>query len=551
MFFGGIIYPKLPDSFPLSSWFNKFSPKLGLDLQGGAHLVYQADVSQIPPAERQDAVEGVRDVIERRINALGVSEPLVQTNRNGDSYRIIIELPGVFDIKEAIKQIGETPLLEFKEQNPNASQTQVLTEEQKKQIEESEKEALKKAEDIIKRLKNGEDFAKIAKEESDDPGSKDKGGDLGFVQRGVFVPEFDKVLFDELKDGEITPKPIKTQFGYHIIQRLESREVIDENGQKVEEVHARHILIKTLNKADLINNNNVWLNTKLSGRYLKRAQVTFDRNTGSPQVAITFNEEGKKLFAEITKRNLKKPVAIFLDGELISAPVVQQVITSGDAVISGNFTIAEAKLLAQRLNAGALPVPIKLISQLKIGPSLGSVSIKKSISAGFWGLIAVMLFMLLVYRLPGLLADIALVLYATIVFGIFELIPVTLTLAGITGFILSVGMAVDANILIFERMKEELKLGKPLLAAIEEGFKRAWTSIRDSNVSSLITAAILIWFGTSIIKGFALTLGIGILVSMFSAITITRTLLRLVGGGKFGKYTFLFGVSKRSLNDTD
>ena len=550
MFFGGILYPKLPGGVPLSAWFNKFSPKLGLDLQGGAHLVYQADVSEIPFEERAGAVEGVRDVIERRVNALGVSEPLVQTNHDGDNYRIIVELAGVFDVNEAIKQIGETPLLEFKESNPNASQVQVLTDEQQKQIEESEKNALSKAKNIIERLNKGEDFAEIAKSESEDPGSKENGGDLGFAPRGMFVPEFEQALFDELKDGEITKEPIKTQFGYHVIQRIESR-TVDRDGVQTEEVRGRHILIMTLSENDFLNEDDIWLNTELSGRHLKRAQVTFDQNTGSPQVAIAFNDEGKDLFAEITERNLQKPVAIFLDGELISAPVVQQVISAGEAVISGNFSITEAKLLAQRLNAGALPVPITLISQLKIGPSLGSVSIEKSISAGLWGLIAVMIFMLIVYRLPGLLADIALVIYAVMVFGLFELIPVTLTLAGITGFILSVGMAVDANILIFERMKEELSLGKPILAAIEEGFRRAWTSIRDSNVSSLITAAILIWFGTSIIKGFALTLSIGILVSMFSAITVTRTLLRLVAGSKLGEYTALFGVSKKSFKSKD
>lgn len=552
LFFGAVVYPKLPGSVPLSGWFNKFYPKLGLDLQGGAHLVYQADVSEVSAADQAAAVEGVRDVIERRVNALGVSEPLVQTNHDGDNYRIIVELAGVFDINEAITQIGETPLLEFKESNPNSAVTADLTEDEKNQIKQSEEEALEKAKGIIAQLNGGADFAQLASQESEDPGSKQTDGDLGFARRGTFVTEFEAALFDDLTDGQYTKEPVKTYYGYHIIKREESRLAEDESGQSVEEVRASHILISALNQDSFTTDEDIWLNTELSGKHLEKAQVTFEQNVGAPQVAITFNSQGKDLFAEITERNLQKPVAIFLDGELISSPVVQQVITSGDAVISGNFSINEAKLLAQRLNAGALPVPINLISQLQVGPSLGSQSVEKSVSAGFWGLIAVMIFMLLVYRLPGLLADIALIFYAVILFGLFELIPVTLTLAGIAGFILSVGMAVDANILIFERMKEELRLGKSMSVSIEEGFKRAWSSIRDSNISSLITAVILIWFGTSIIKGFALTLGIGILVSMFSAITITRTLLRLLSSGKISELTFLFGVNRnKALEQKD
>lgn len=546
MFFGGIVYPELPASVPLSKWLNKYHPKLGLDLQGGAHLVYQADVSQIPEADRADAVAGVRDVIERRVNALGVSEPLVQTNMIGDDYRVIIELAGVFDVNEAITQIGETPLLEFKEVNPAADLQVDLTAEQEQAITESESQGLIKAQEVIQRLEAGEDFAELARTLSDDPGSADTGGDLGFAGRGMYVPEFEQALFDLLSDDETTKEPVKTFFGYHIIQRLESKIVEGEDG-KEQQVRGRHILIKTINQNDFSAGQDPWLNTELSGKHLSGAQVSFDPNIGTPQVALKFNDEGKILFAQITEKNLQKPVAIFLDGEIISAPVVQQVISAGEAVISGNFSIPEAKLLAQRLNAGALPVPVTLVSQLQVGPSLGSQSVERSLSAGIWGLIAVMIFMLIVYRLPGLLANLALILYSIIVFGLFELIPVTLTLAGITGFVLSVGMAVDANILIFERFKEELRLGKPILAALEEGFIRAWSSIRDSNISSLITAVILIWFGTSVIQGFALTLGIGILVSMFSAITVTRTFLRLFAGSRLGRHQWLFGVKETSL----
>jgi preprotein translocase subunit SecD len=266
-------------------------------------------------------------------------------------------------------------------------------------------------------------------------------------------------------------------------------------------------------------------------------------------VGLEFNDEGKKLFAEITERNVGKLVAIYLDHLPISVPVVNEVIRDGRAVISGGSFegaegLKEAKLLAQRLNAGALPVPIKLISQQSVGASLGKASLDKSFFAAIVGLIVLSLFMILYYRLPGLLAVFSLGIYIMIVISLFELIPITLTLAGIAGFILSIGMAVDANVLIFERMKEELRAGKPLSLAIEEGFVRAWTSIRDSNISSLIICLILFYFGTSIIEGFALTLGIGILISMFSAIIITRTFLRIIGGTRIGKYGILFGVKK-------
>ncbi len=565
LFFGGIIYPKLPAQIPFSNWFNKFEVKLGLDLQGGAHLVYEADVSQIPLSDRNDAVEGVRDVIERRVNALGVSEPLVQTNKIGDTYRVIVELAGVTDINEAINQIGETPLLEFKEENPNISTTDVeLTEEEQKQLDEYNTDAKKRAEDVLARLKAGEDFEALAREVSEDPGTKDNGGDLGFASKGSFVPEFEAELFDNLQDGQISDELVKTQFGYHIIQRVESRdktaafEATTTDGEKInlegtadKEVHGRHILIRTKTASDIRPPVDPWLSTGLSGKNLENARVVFDQNLGAPQISLKFNEEGKQLFADLTEKNIGKPIAIFLDNEPISIPVVQSVISNGEAVITGNFSIQEAKLLAQRLNAGALPVPIELVSQLQVGPSLGHESVAKSITAGMWGLIFVMIFMILVYRLPGLLADIALILYAIVLFGLFELIPVTLTLAGIAGFILSVGMAVDANVLIFERMKEELNLGKSLKQAIEVGFTRAWSSIRDSNISSLITAAILIWFGSAIIKGFALTLSIGILVSMFSAITVTRTFLRLLATPRFEKMLWLFGVKKSSINNQD
>ena len=244
-----------------------------------------------------------------------------------------------------------------------------------------------------------------------------------------------------------------------------------------------------------------------------------------------------KVLPIFDSKDFNKPVAIFLDGIPISVPTVNDAITQGEAIISGSFDLAEAKLLAQRLNAGALPISISLISQQTVGPTLGKISLAKSFQAGVIGLILVALFMLIFYRLPGLLSVISLAIYTAIVLTIFFLWPVTLTLAGIAGFVLSIGMAVDANVLIFERTREELRNNKPMSSSIEDGFTRAWTSIKDSNISSLITCFILILFGTGIIKGFALTLGIGITVSMFSAIIITRTLMRLLSKG----------LSKRSL----
>ncbi|MEK9174405.1 MAG: protein translocase subunit SecD, partial [Patescibacteria group bacterium] len=278
----------------------------------------------------------------------------------------------------------------------------------------------------------------------------------------------------------------------------------------------------------------------LNGRYIKKANLSFDSQTGRPEVLLEFDDTGKQLFAEITKKNVGKLLAIYLDGEPISAPVVQQEIVDGSAQITGSFSVKEARELVERLNSGALPVPVNLISQQSVGATLGHDSLTKSLAAGLVGFILVVLFMIIWYRLSGFMAVVALIIYTLISLAIFKLIPVTLTLAGIAGFILSIGMAVDANVLIFERMKEELRSGKPFGLALSEGFERAWTSIRDSNISSLITAFILYMFGASLVRGFALTLIIGILISMFSAITLTRTFLRAFAGTRLERVRFLW-----------
>lgn len=288
----------------------------------------------------------------------------------------------------------------------------------------------------------------------------------------------------------------------------------------------------------------------ITGKHLASAQLQFNQGQGAlanePVVALTFNDEGAKIFAKLTAENVNRQFGIFLDGSAISVPVIREAIPSGTAIISGNFTPATAKELARNLNYGALPVPIELLSTQSVSGTLGGEAVNRGIMAGLWGVGLVVLFMLVFYRLPGLVASIALVLYVLGVLALFQLIPVTLSAAGIAAFILSIGMAVDANILIFERTKEELALGKHVQEAVHEGFARAWNSIRDSNISSMITAVILFWFGTSLVKGFALVFGLGVLVSMLTAISVSRTLLYAIGiekSGRFGR--FLFGGSFR------
>ncbi|RJQ27788.1 protein translocase subunit SecD [Candidatus Parcubacteria bacterium] len=297
-------------------------------------------------------------------------------------------------------------------------------------------------------------------------------------------------------------------------------------GSKSAQLSSGSASLFPLGVTEVLGNNPV--KTKLTGKDLKSAKVVFDQNTGQPQVQLNFSPEGGKLFADITKRNVGKPLVIVLDNQLIEAPNVIEPILNGDAVINGSFTTQTAKNLAIQLNAGALPAPLEVIAQNTVGPSLGIESLKKSLFAGFLGLLSIIIFMVYLYRKEGIIASLALFVYTIIVLFIFKFIPITLTLAGIAGFILSIGMAVDANVLIFERMKEEFRAGKPKDIALRIGFLRAWTSIRDSNVSSLITCFILFYFGTGIVRGFALTLAIGILVSMFSAIIVTRNLLSVL-----------------------
>lgn len=428
----------------------RFPFRLGLDLSGGTHLVYRADISELGSADVADSMDALRDVIERRVNLFGVSEPLVQLEETSalisgqKDHRLVVELPGVTDVDAAIAMIGQTPLLEFKLERPQE---------------------------------------------------------------------------------EVQP----------IIDAYKEAQAALEEGREV----AQNPLLQ----------EDIYTDTGLTGRFLDRAQLEFDSNTGEPLVSLVFNSEGADLFAKITRENVGKTLAIYLDGSPISTPVIREEITGGRAQISGSMTPVEAKTLVGRLNSGALPVPIELLTTQTIGPSLGHEAFVASINAGIWGIAVVALFLILWYRLPGVLAVVALGCYVVIMLALFKVIPVTLTAAGIAGFILSIGMAVDANILIFERMKEEMRRGKKIPEAMKEGFTRAWLSIRDSNISSIISAIILFWFGTSLVKGFALTLLIGVLVSMISAISITRTLLFAIETKKVGEEgamkRFLFGSGIR------
>lgn len=687
------------------------SINLGLDLQGGSQLDYKMDLRKVPEADQAMVVDGILNVINRRVNSLGVAEPNIYTSDVGNEKHIIVELAGIEDLEEAKNIVGKTIQLEFKEQaeeeqadaeleaeveanaqslldrvlaggdfrvlgqeeqqaNPGRvfffeesefkyrdeitdgnfaprlfelepgqtldrlidssgamtidesgefvsgpkgyyvvqtteKRDQERTNEYPRSVkvrhilvsykdaqqstsDRSEEEAKARAEEVIQKLNDGADFAELATEYSDDETNANTGGVLDapvVKDEGTYVKEFEDAAIAFQKTGDMTTTPIKSPFGYHIIK---ADEITEARTETVTEPQVKYMIVYYSAAPD------PWQETGLDGSHFVRADVEFTQNTLQPVVSIIFDDEGAKMFEELTRKNLGKPFAIFVGGQLISAPNVNEVISGGRAQISGQFTVDQANELARDLNTGAIPAPITLAGQYNIGATLGHDALDSSLSAAWIGLLILALFMILMYRLPGVLATVALGLYTSLlvflikvsmditwalilavvlfVYLVMQILksresgaekaiaailacfilffaafilstPVVLTLAGIAGIILSIGMAVDANILIFERIKEELREGRPLTASIEVGFDRAWSSIRDSNFSSLITCGILFYFGTSIIQGFAFNLAAGILVSMFTAITITKTFLEATAKTKLGESLWLYGVS--------
>ncbi len=506
-------YPKGPNITWQGNLVRELKVQLGLDLQGGTSLTYQADVSQIPSDQVRDAMDSVRNVLENRINAFGVAEPVIQTNQANGNWRVLVELPGISDVNAAIQQIGETPLLEFKMEG----ESQPLSDDQLSMIRQLNEQNRTKAQETLDKIIGGADFTTTAQTDSQDSATASIGGDLGYLTKDNINAVYAEDVFASEPDRLLT-KLYDTTSGYEIVKVLDKKD---------DTAHIAHIVLNKIPETPDIFGP-TYVNTELTGKQLKHAAVQFDSTTNEPIVALTFNEEGSKLFEQLTKDNLNKTIAIYLDGQPISTPVVNDVITGGQAIISGTFALDEAKKLSQRLNAGALPVKINLINQRNVGPTLGIEALQRSVLAGVIAMMVLAIFMIIYYRWPGFIAMVALSIYGILLLAVFKLWPITLSLSGIAGFILSLGMAVDANVLIFERVKEELRNGKTLQSAIDDGFKRAWLSIRDSNVSSLITCFILSWFGTAMIKGFAVTLALGIGLSLFSAITITRTLLKIL-----------------------
>jgi protein-export membrane protein SecD len=411
----------------------------GLDLQGGMQVLLEADMPEGQEIET-GAMEAAKVIVGNRVDALGVTEPLVQSQ---GERRIIVELPGVEDPERAIATIRETGLLEFV--------------------------------------------------------------DAGYT----FLPP--DVVVETTFGGMTAPT-----------EEMTATEGITDTSQVY--------------------------STVMTGKELDTVNVALDQY-GKPEIQFSLKSAGASTFSTFTSQNVGKYLCIVLDKRVISCPRIQTAITEGSARITGDFTLEEARSLAIQLRYGALPVPLRIETTRSVGPTLGQDSVQKSVRAGAIGLGAVLLFMVIYYRLPGSLAALALIIYALLNFALFKLIPVTLTLPGITGFLLSTGMAVDANILIFERMKEELRWGRSLAAAISAGFDRAWTSIRDSNLSTIITCAILYWFGSnfgaSVVKGFAITLFIGVVISMFTAVTVTRTFIRFVFevfGDRLRERKWLLGI---------
>jgi len=470
--------------------FGRQEMRLGLDLVGGSHLLYQARFPEGATAEEKTrSMDRALETIRTRIDKYGVTEPIIQKL---EGERILVQLPGFTDIDEAKKLVEQTGFLEFREVEVNRDGQPVY---------------------LVDYLEASDFF-------SDEKGTRlfvDEGGNpVAFLMKN--------------EEGVLT--------------------YVNKDGNPIDVEELREGL------ADLP----AWIpargddGTVLTGSFLASATPNIISRPGGAEanVGIEWNEEGSVIFDQIAKRLYSRPygsveraLGIFLDNVLISAPQIREPKYEGTGVITGGFSIDEVRRLANLLESGALPMPLEKPPLYEEKATLGAGFIDRSITAGVIGIILVMLFMIIYYRLPGVLASLALIFYGALVLALFKLIPVTLTLAGIGGFVLSIGMAVDANVLIFERMKEELRMGRTPGAAIEAGFDRAWTAIRDSNITTFIVCIILYWLGSSIVAsapvmGFALTLFIGVAVSMFTAIVVTRTLLRLFAGTRLVQKTSLF-----------
>lgn len=443
------------------------------------------------------------------------------------------------------------------------------------EVTRTKEEALARAQQLRQQLTDGGNFDTIARTQSDGP-SKQNAGKLGAITRGQLVPSFESIAFTQ--QVGVFSEPVETPFGYHIIRvdkaayttadkaNYDVLTVTGENAEnrandmlaqlqngevrKTEEGLSMRTLFFSLKPTG-------WKDTPLDGKHFRSASAVLDPTTNIPVVQIIFDEEGGKIFQELTKRNIGKRIAIFVGGELVSAPTVQNEISGGTAVITGSTNVQAAQLLAQDLNTGAIPAPIYLSGQRTVEATLGAKALETSVTAGVVGIIIVMLYMLVIYRFLGLLASLALFIYAAIFIALMKL-PlflvtdqyVVLTLAGAAGLILSIGMAVDTNVLVFERVKEELRKGKSLKTAVDIGFDKAWPSIRDSNISTIITCVLLFIIGTSIVRGFAVTLGLGVIISMFTGMVITKWIAEKISTWKLATNAALFPGMKPSVEVT-
>ena len=555
---------------------------LGLDLQGGSHLIYQAlnPETNLPEEITSDQMEALSKTIERRINSSGLGEPIIQII--GED-RLLVQLPGIKDPGRAKSLIGETARLEFKHRTtdvPPKPLTNIV------------------AEDLISITADAISTDKTLKSD-DNPDSENtteyaegvvfEFSEMGAIKFNEIVADLQLSMVNAINSAELGQNPpAPARLGVNIegaeplrfetnglqIVRLEQK---DGEGNKfvialpaspdgtsslsIEEAKAKLGTSPTVNFE--LSEGHIDEDIGLSGDDLDSAYPSQHQSSGVPIVNIEFNERGTREFGELTtdiyakqqSTGVRDQIAIILDGNELIAPVVNSPITQGTAIIQGpDFTIERVKDLALLLESGRLPVPIQLIQERDVDAMLGADSLRKSVIAGITGLCLVLLFMILYYRVPGVMASISLLIYAIIVLAIFKMIPVTLTLSGVAAAILSIGMAVDANILIFERMKDEIRAGRTMLSSVNIGFNRAWPAIRDGNVSTLITCAILYWFsdqlGATIVQGFAITLAIGVMISMFTAITISRTFMRVIALTPLSRKTRLF-IPSDSRNTVD